>query len=180
MPHHYDDGFKSANAANILWNITAPFTQAPTSTALQVAADTLVETMVRKVLKTPQPIKDVAIAHVLSMPFRGSPLVLARGDDVFDEEKEMMAQMWQGLYQAPSVLIGQYINETRKVGFHLPRPELWNIISVAIAQGISSSVLNYAQEWFPVQVGARVRVLKAMYNEQKRTGMARERHANDE
>jgi len=49
MPHHYDDGFKSANAANILWNITAPFTQAPTATALQVAADTLVETMVRKV-----------------------------------------------------------------------------------------------------------------------------------
>ena len=161
--------FESKNAMNVIWNLLDPYYNKPSESALQIIADTVVENIVRKVLKQPASWKQIAATHAISMPFRGSPFVLQPGT-VFDEDADFMDQAMQGLLQAPSILFAQYIKETAMQGPHLPKPVLWDIISIVVAQIVSAPAMMYASKWFPEAIGARVKVLKAMYQKQKTTG----------
>ena len=171
MPDHYGDAFKSSDGLNVVWNLLQPYTSEPTSAIGLVAFDTVVESIVRRILKTQQPMKDIAVAHAISIPFRGSPFVFS---GAFGQDDDLTEQFQQGAMMAPSVLLGQYIYETGKVGLHVPKPALWNILSVLFSQMASQSLAHYTGKWFPTQIGERVRVLKAMFNEQKKTGITRE------
>ena len=161
--------FESKNAMNVVWNLVDPFYNHPSESALQIITDTVVEGIVRKVLKTPAPWKEIAATHAVSMPFRGAPFVLQPGR-VFDDEADFGDQVMQGLMQSPSILFAQYVKETARQGLHLPKPVLWDIISIALAQGVSAPAMMYASKWFPQAIGDRMQVLKAMYQKQKETG----------
>jgi hypothetical protein len=161
--------FESKNAMNVVWNLVDPFYSHPSESALQILADTIVEAIVRKVLKTPQPWKEIAATHAVSMPFRGAPFVLQPGR-VFDDDQKFSDQVMQGMMQAPSILFAQYLKETARQGLHLPKPVLWDIISITIAQAVSAPAMMYVSKWFPEAIGDRVAVLKAMYQKQKETG----------
>ena len=166
--------FKGSDAMNVVYNITTPFTTAPTASLLQIAADTVVESMVRRILKKPATMREIGITHALSMPFRGAPFVFKSedGGDAFPRPSELMEGVSQGLIMTPSILLAQYIKETGKIGFHLPKPDLWDIVAIAVAQGISAPLLDYAAQWFPESVGARVELLRKIYSAQQKNSVS--------
>ena len=178
MPGHYKDKFSSKQISNVFYNITGPYQKATTGALVQVAADSAVEMIVRRFLKTKAPMYDVVLAHALSLPFRGAPFVFAEGEKakedpkpVFHAADELTGQAMQGMYMAPSVFLGQYIVATAGHGLHYPKIESMNIVSVVLAQALSQVLLKYAADWFPKGAGESLKVLRQIFNEQKKTGI---------
>ena len=117
--------------ANVFYNLTEPFngTEAiVTGSATTVASEVAVSFIIRKFMKAPKPLLQLAFIHALSLPFIGGigPALFsdesAKPYDNKQEDKEntFTAQLTKGAYGIPAVLLAQWIVETSSVGFHMP------------------------------------------------------------
>ena len=177
MPSHYDDDFDSSKATTIVKNLYKPLTEYPRGAAVVVAIDTLVEKLIRRYMKDSSSTFDVAMSHVLSVPFRGGLAFLA--DDsrtdlpVFGNDSSVTGRAMDGVSMAPSVLLGQYILSTSRQGLHTPKFNGRNVLTVIAAQAISQNILPYVRDWLPTEFFNDTFSIQALWDLQKRTGITR-------
>ena len=152
-------------------NVVAPL-KAVAPTANLVLHDTISEVMVRRFMKNQLPWVDIALAHVLSVPFRGGLSYGGeQGKPMYNQTESITEASWTGASGALSVLLGQYILKTGKSGLHAPQLNLKNISAVIVAQIVSRNLQNYTKDWFPELVGDQKAVMDVILNRQKETGV---------
>ena len=148
-------GFEFKDIMNVAWNIAAPFSSGDmlAGSTLTVFSDTMVEYLVRKLLKKHEGWTPIAMSHLYSLVFRGAPFVFTK--DFKTDETKFFGNVQDGLQVAPGVLIGQYIHATFASGFHLPGFDLWNIVAVLVSQGLSSPLKGFVKNWGPDYITGR-------------------------
>jgi len=147
--------FEFKDIMNIGWNMAAPFSSGEmiAGSTITIFSDTLVEYLVRKLLKKHEGWTPVAMSHFYSLGFRGAPFVFT--EDFKTDTSKMFNNVSDGLQAAPGVLIGQYIHSTFAGGFHLPGFDMWNIVAVLVAQAVSSPLQGFVKNWGPDYISGK-------------------------
>ena len=149
--------------ANVFYNLTEPFngTEAiVTGSATTVASEVAVSWMIRKFMKVPKPLLQLAFIHALSLPFIGGigPALFSDktakpyDNKIKDKENTFTAQLTKGAYGIPAVLLAQWIVETSSVGFHMPWFNMKDLLITASAKAITAPLLFTLHEYLPFMV----------------------------
>ena len=163
--------YNLSNATNAFWSLIAPYSGSQAIGSAQIiAADTVVEKLLRRVLNVPNTWTDVGLSHALSMPFR-------RAVDIPIDTKP---NGWPDSFKragnsSVSVLIGQFILETFRRGFHFPganKAAFWNLAVVFAAQGISTPAKEFIFEMMgQLEDDSSVRKAQDIFDQQRAATM---------
>ena len=145
---------------NILYNLTEPVNGTDaivTGSATIVASEVAVSWTIRKFMKSPKPLLQLAFIHALSLPFLGgigSALFSDEADKPYDNKGKdpkntFTAQLTKGAYGIPAVLLAQWIVETSSIGFHLPWFNMKDLFITAAAKAVTAPLLWTIHDYMP-------------------------------
>ena len=145
---------------NILYNLTEPVNGTDaivTGSATIVASEVAVSWTIRKFMKSPKPLLQLAFIHALSLPFLGgigSALFSKEPDKPYDNKGKdpkntFTAQLTKGAYGIPAVLLAQWIVETSNIGFHLPWFNMKDLFITAAAKAVTAPLLWTIHDYMP-------------------------------
>ena len=148
---------------NILYNLTEPFNGTDAivaGSATIVASEVAVSFIIRKFMKAPKPLLQLAFIHALSLPFLGgigSALFSKEPDKPYDNKAKdpkntFTAQLTKGAYGIPAVLLAQWIVETSAIGFHMPWFNMKDLLITAAAKAVTAPFLFTVHEYLPFMV----------------------------
>ena len=148
---------------NILYNLGEPVNGTDaivTGSATIVASEVAVSWIIRKFMKAPKPLLQLAFIHALSLPFLGgiggalfSDEPVKRFDNKRqDPENTFMKQVTKGAYGIPAVLLAQWIVETSSIGFHMPWFNMKDLLLTAAAKAVTAPLLYTVHEYLPFMV----------------------------
>ena len=148
---------------NILYNLTEPVNGTDaivTGSATIVASEVAVSWTIRKFMKAPKPLLQLAFIHALSLPFLGgigSALFSKEADKPYDNKGKdpkntFTAQLTKGAYGIPAVLLAQWIVETSSIGFHMPWFNMRDLLITAAAKAVTAPLLFTVHEYLPFMV----------------------------
>ena len=145
---------------NILYNLAEPVNGTDaivTGSATIVASEVAVSWTIRKFMKSPKPLLQLAFIHALSLPFLGgigSALFSKEPDKPYDNKAKdpkntFTAQLTKGAYGIPAVLLAQWIVETSSIGFHLPWFNMKDLFITAAAKAVTAPLLWTIHDYMP-------------------------------
>jgi len=169
-------GDKKEGYSNVFWNAIQPYNfnydNQLAGAATVVASEVLVGWIIRKVMKAPMPVLEMAYIHALSLPFLGGlsgyqeepslrtsvPGGLKRGETTQGYGHQLAA----GAKGIPAVILAQYIVASFTRGFHVPWFNLKDILITAAAKAVTAPLLFALSESMPESLADGLEVMQQL------------------
>ena len=162
--------------SNVFWNAIQPYNfnydNQLAGAATIVASEVLVGWVIRKVMKAPKPVLEMAYIHALSLPFLGGlagyqeepsfrtskPSGEKRGETTQGYGHQLAA----GAKGIPAVILAQYIVASFTRGFHVPWFNLKDILITAAAKAVTAPLLFALAESMPESLADVLEVMQQL------------------
>ena len=163
--------------SNVFWNVLQPYNfnydNQLAGSATIVASEVLVGWVIRKVMKAPKPVLEMAYIHALSLPFLGGlagyqdnasfRTSIPAGDKDGDKKTQGYAhQLFAGAKGIPAVILAQYIVNSFTSGFHVPWFNMKDILITCAAKAITAPLLFAVSESMPESLADGLEVMEQL------------------
>ena len=169
-------GDKKEGYTNVFWNAIQPYNfnydSQLAGAATIVASEVLVGWVIRKVMKAPKPVLEMAYIHALSLPFLGGlsgyqevPSLrtsVPGGVKVGETTQGYGHQLAAGAKGIPAVILAQYVVSSFTSGFHVPWFNLKDILITAAAKAVTAPLLFALSESMPESLADGLDVMQQL------------------
>ena len=166
-------GDKKEGYSNVFWNAIQPYNfnydNQLAGAATVVASEVLVGWVIRKVMKAPKPVLEMAYIHALSLPFLGGlsgyqeePSLRTSIPAVKDGTQSYGHQLAAGAKGIPAVILAQYIVASFSRGFHVPWFNLKDLLITAAAKAVTAPLLFALSESLPESLADGLEVMQQL------------------
>ena len=171
MPGDPKEGY-----SNVFWNAIQPYNfnydNQLAGSATVVASEVLVGWVIRKVMKAPKPVLEMAYIHALSLPFLGGlagyqedpsfRTSIPSGEKKGETTQGYGHQLAAGAKGIPAVILAQYIVASFTRGFHVPWFNLKDILITAAAKAVTAPLLFALSESMPESLADGLDVMQQL------------------
>ena len=162
--------------SNVFWNAIQPYNfnydNQLAGAATVVASEVLVGWVIRKVMKAPKPVLEMAYIHALSLPFLGGlsgyqeepsfRTSIPSGAKKGETTQGYGHQLAAGAKGIPAVILAQYIVASFTRGFHVPWFNLKDILITAAAKAVTAPLLFALSESMPESLADGLEVMQQL------------------
>ena len=168
---------KKEGYSNVFWNAIQPYNfnydNQLAGAATVVASEVVVGWVIRKVMKAPKPVLEMAYIHALSLPFLGGlagyqeepsfrTTVPSGAKGTKDVVQGYGHQLFAGAKGIPAVILAQYIVASFTRGFHVPWFNLKDILITAAAKAVTAPLLFALSESMPESLADGLEVMQQL------------------
>ena len=163
--------------SNVFWNAIQPYNfnydYQLAGAATVIASEVLVGYVIRKIMKAPKPVLEMAYIHALSLPFLGG-LAGYQEEPPFRTTKPSGAkgtkdvvqgyghQLFAGAKGIPAVILAQYIVASFTTGFHVPWFNMKDILITCAAKAVTAPLLFALSESLPESLADGLDVMQQL------------------
>ena len=162
--------------SNVFWNAIQPYNfnydNQLAGAATIVASEVLVGWVIRKIMKAPKPVLEMAYIHALSLPFLGGlagyqedpslrtsfPSGAKKGETTQGYGHQLAA----GAKGIPAVILAQYIVASFTRGFHVPWFNMKDILITCAAKAVTAPLLFALSESLPESLADGLDVMQQL------------------
>ena len=162
--------------SNVFWTAIQPYNfnydNQLAGAATVVASEVLVGWVIRKVMKAPKPVLEMAYIHALSLPFLGGlsgyqedpsfRTSVPGGAKAGETIQGYGHQLAAGAKGIPAVILAQYIVASFTSGFHVPWFNLKDILITAAAKAVTAPLLFALSESMPESLADGLEVMQQL------------------
>ena len=163
--------FDFENITEVFKNSYAPYNGIDqiVGTTYFVLVETIVETIVRRLVSKRIPMTDVASALMLGKAFEG---MFYFGEDPEEPgEQKIQDAALSGAQTAPGQFVGQYLLSIFQKGFTMPSFDLVDMLVTVGSKTISRPVVGWLDGLMPKDLKSKVDLLNHLLRAQRRNGL---------
>ena len=168
---------KKEGYSNVFWNAIQPYNfnydNQLAGAATVIASEVLVGYVIRKVMKAPKPVLEMAYIHALSLPFLGGlagyqeeppfrTTVPGGAKGTKDVVQGYGHQLFAGAKGIPAVILAQYIVASFTTGFHVPWFNMKDILITCAAKAVTAPLLFALSESLPESLADGLDVMQQL------------------
>ena len=168
---------KKEGYSNVFWNAIQPYNfnydNQLAGAATVIASEVLVGYVIRKIMKAPKPVLEMAYIHALSLPFLGGlagyqeeppfrTTVPSGAKGTKDVVQGYGHQLFAGAKGIPAVILAQYIVASFTTGFHVPWFNMKDILITCAAKAVTAPLLFALSESLPESLADGLDVMQQL------------------
>ena len=163
--------FDFKNITQVFKNAVAPFngTDALIGTTYIVLVETIVESIVRRLVSKKQSMNDIFLALTLGKPFEG--MFYFGAEPLPPGQQDYGDAALSGAQTAPGQFVGQYLVSTFYKGFRMPGFDIVDMALTVGSKAASRPVLKFLDDILPDDLTLKADVINTILQRQRAHGL---------